>query len=105
MKTVQEHEILVHGVEHEQYFQGCGLAFTRFTDVATGIGNDASEAYDDALESLAQNDWEVEPLENLITQIESGNHVVVCPMLEEQDEHDDECPCHDLHVYVSVRVR
>ncbi len=45
-KPIAEFEIVDHGIEHEQYFQGCGVSLTEFTDVATGIGNDAEEALD-----------------------------------------------------------
>jgi hypothetical protein len=48
-------QLINHGREHEQYFQGCGTAFTTFDNVVTGIGDDANEAYDDALEMLAQS--------------------------------------------------
>ena len=57
-KTVVEFEMVDHGIENSQYFQGCGLSHTDYDDIATGIGNDPAEAIDDALESLAQNDWE-----------------------------------------------
>lgn len=43
-------EIINHGVEHSQYFQGCGTAFTKYTHCYTGCGYDAKEAYDDAVE-------------------------------------------------------
>ncbi len=53
-------EIVDHGIEGSQYFQGCGTAFTDYTDVATGIGDNYQEALDDALESLAQSGWNVD---------------------------------------------
>jgi hypothetical protein len=43
-------EVIDHGIEHSQYFQGCGVSHSRFTDVATGIGYSAHEAGQDALE-------------------------------------------------------
>ncbi len=94
MKRIQSHEIIVHGVEHEQYFQGCGVSFTSYTDVATGIGNDAFEAFEDALESLAQCDWDVE-LADCWTDAPKADAARLA-----DDDHDHE----DLHVYVSVRV-
>src|ERR1035438_5584528 len=65
-KTVVEFEMVDHGIENSQYFQGCGLSHTDYDDIATGIGNDPAEAIDDALESLAQNDWDVEGMEKRI---------------------------------------
>jgi hypothetical protein len=90
-KTVAEYEIVDHGVEHNQYFQGCGTAFTRFTDVATGVGDDPQAALDDALESLAQSGWDVEEIFNA-----AGRDY---PTTNIQDETGE------LGYYVSVRVR
>ena len=49
-------EIINHGVMYSDYFQGCGIAFTDYTHAATGIGSSEREAFDDALEQLAQQD-------------------------------------------------
>jgi hypothetical protein len=93
MKRIEDHEVIVHGVEHEQYFQGCGVSFTPFTDVATGIGDDAAEAFEDALESLAQGDWEVEEADDWPDAPRPDAATL------DEDAHED------LHVYVSVRVK
>lgn len=50
---VTEFEVLDHGIDHAQYFQGCGVCFTRFENVSTGCGNNFQEAIDDALEQIA----------------------------------------------------
>ena len=92
MKQVNDCEVIVHGVEHEQYFQGCGVSFTSYTDVATGIGSTAREALEDALDSLAQNDWDVEGFE---AELPSGAENIELP----DDAHEE------LWVYVSVRVK
>ena len=49
---VTDFEIVNHGYEHEQYFQGCGVAFTKFEHVATGAGHTARDAYADALDQI-----------------------------------------------------
>ena len=59
MRTVKEYEIIDHGFKASSYFQGCGTAFTEFEDVATGIGDTAQEAFDDALDQLAAGGWDV----------------------------------------------
>jgi hypothetical protein len=46
------YEIINHGWKNSQYFQGCGCSHTRFDHVATGAGNNAKEAYEDALEQI-----------------------------------------------------
>lgn len=65
-------QIIRHGIEHSQYFQGCGVSFTAYDACATGIGATEREAYEDALESIAQCEpREVfEKLESALAQIE-----------------------------------
>lgn len=89
-------EILNHGMEHSQYFQGCGVAY--YTDVATGIGDNAREAYDDALEQLACGGWDVSSLPTRPRGINAKDRVPAS-VHREMGEH-----C-DAHIYVSVRVR
>jgi hypothetical protein len=61
--TPADFRIVVHGIEAPDYFQGHGIAFTKWADCATGIGDTLIDALNDALESLAQNGWEVAPIE------------------------------------------
>jgi hypothetical protein len=95
MKTISEYQILDHGVENSQYFQGCGVSFTKFDDVSTGIGSTPAEALDDALESLAQNDWDVSSITDKLSE-ESG-------IPESEDDENDGGGVEIFH-YVSVRV-
>ena len=70
MRTIADYEIVNHGVDNSQYFQGCGTAFTDYDDVYTGIGSSAAEALDDALEQAAMSDWETETVtDKLSTRI------------------------------------
>ncbi len=57
-KRIGAFEIIDHGVDHSQYFQGCGTSGTSYTDVATGIGHTPREALEDALEQLASAGWD-----------------------------------------------
>lgn len=50
-----KYQIINHGKENHQYFQGCGVCFSEFDSVVTGCGSDAVEAYEDALDCLAQD--------------------------------------------------
>jgi hypothetical protein len=93
MRQIQEFEILDHGVEHSQYFQGCGVSFTPYTDVYTGIGSSAHEALEDALEQAACSDWETEGVENTLSKESSFGDRRESPQ-EEDSWH-----------YVSLRVR
>lgn len=102
-KAIADYEIVDHGIEWSDYFQGCGTAFTEYSDVATGCGEDYESALEDALESLAQNGWDVE-------SVKPGEHDddSVTAWIErnrepenEGTEYDGETP----NYYVSVRVR
>ena len=63
MKTITCFEIVDHGIDHAQYFQGCGISRTKFSDVATGCGDNPAAALSDALETLAQDGWDVSKVE------------------------------------------
>jgi hypothetical protein len=49
-----DYEIVDLGVDTPDYFQGFGVSYTPFEHCTYGIGDTAEEAYDDALESVAQ---------------------------------------------------
>lgn len=110
MRKIEDHAVLVHGAEHEQFFKGCGVSFTKFTDVATGIGNDAAEAFEDALECLAQGDWETEDSDSWEDKPSAdASRLPECECEEHLDCSDCEddcegCTSESVHVYVSVRV-
>ena len=46
------YEIINHGYCNSQYFKGCGTAYTNFDFVVTGCGNNAKDAYNDAVEQI-----------------------------------------------------
>jgi hypothetical protein len=102
MKTINEFQIIPHGIENSQYFQGCGISHTKFTDCATGIGSTAAEAFEDACESLAQNGWETE---SLACPADYKTAKTVQSHLKENgvDGESDEAP--DVYWHISVRVR
>lgn len=99
-KTIVEFELVDHGIEHEQYFQGCGLAFTDYEDIATGCGDNPAEAIDDALESLACNGWETEGMEKGILAQEFPGKRKLPTKPRVLLRHGDEA-----HYYVSIRVK
>lgn len=101
MKTIGEFELVDHGIEHEQSFQGCGVAFTDYEDIATGIGNDPAEAVDDALESLTQNDWDVDGMEKRILKQELPRKRKLPTKPRVKMKYGWE----DFHYYVSIRVK
>lgn len=106
-RSVLEYEIVDHGIEHSQYFQGCGVSYTKYLECVTGIGDDFEEAIGDCLESLAQMDWDVEDLEKRILEEFGGEY----PQTESvTDRLDYDCAdeserenC-ELWYHVSIRV-
>jgi hypothetical protein len=99
-KHIAEFELVEHGIEHEQYFQGCGVSCTRFEDVATGIGENPAEAIDDALDCLAQQDWDVDGMEARILEQELPGRRKLPTKPRVLQRHGDEA-----HYYVSIRVK
>lgn len=98
MKTVTKFQIIDHGVEHAQYFQGCGLSFTDYNDVATGCGSTPKEALDDAIDSLAQNGWDCEAVDQSDEYV-NASETTPPEIAQSYDEENSE-----LYYYVSVRV-
>ena len=62
---LKQYEIINHGYENHQYFQGCGVSWTDFTHCFTGCGGNAKEAYEDArdiaFQTLERDDAEALP--------------------------------------------
>jgi hypothetical protein len=56
MPTITDFSVSDHGIENAQYFQGDGVAFTKYEYCQTGSGNNLAEAIEDALEMMAQTD-------------------------------------------------
>ena len=78
-KRIGEFELIDHGIEHSQYFQGCGVAFTRFANVVTGIGDNPAEAIDDCLEQMAMSGFDVEGMEARILEQEGWEALPTVP--------------------------
>ena len=96
MKKIEAYEIINHGYEHAQYFQGCGTAFTEYEDCFTGIGDNAKEAYEDAVEQLATADYDISSLPTRPIGIRKRDKV---PASYHKDE------LNEIYWHVSIRVR
>jgi len=94
------YEIIDHGIDHSQYFQGCGTAYTDYDMAVTGIGNNAKEAYEDAVEQLYQGDIDSSSLDKLLPKRPRGirkSDKVPAKLL--QDE------MNEIYWLVSIRVK
>ncbi len=115
MSKITSFQVVDHGIEHEQYFQGCGVAFTEYDECVTGCGDNFAEALDDALESIAQDNIDVDALELEIHRDEdwmgewpttpSATSVFQKHNPEAYDEDSDEWDMDgcELYYYVSIR--
>lgn len=106
-----EIEILNHGIEHSQYFQGCGTSFTRWQHVATGVGDTLIDALEDALEMALSGVGAVEDDKELVRLVRESPECAEWSQ-DTGSAHDDcvgsdqrdhaEC---ELHYFVSIRWR
>ncbi len=99
-KRIEAFEVIDHGIEHSQYFQGCGVSHTRYTDVATGIGDTPSEALDDALEQLASAGYDVSRITSEIDEAPATRLEWFGTDYDARNAHSDCEP--DLHGTCSV---
>jgi hypothetical protein len=94
MEKVCKFELVDLGIDHEQCFQGFGVAFTCYDECAYGIGDDPAEAYEDCLDIIAQQgDIDMENLERRIREI--WGDAPTGPVVSEDSE---EC-----HYYIGLR--
>ena len=90
MRTkVSEYHVESQGLDHPEYVRGVGIVGTRWDAVALGCAATEAEAYEDALESLAQCGWDVS---SLPSATDAGMDSEVAPESE-------------LWYYVAVYVR
>lgn len=104
MKTIQEYEIIDHGVEHTDYFQGCGVAFTRFEECFTGIGWTFREALQNAVDDAAVAGYSIpEALEDEIKRADdTSKRINAVKNSISPDGNADTC---DVFHHVSIRVK
>lgn len=100
MKTVTEFELVDHGIEHSQYFRGCGVASTSFENIITGTGDNPDEAIDDCLEQIAQCGFDTEGMEARIMAQEEWDALPTTPNVADECG-DDETG--ETYYHVSIR--
>jgi hypothetical protein len=99
MKKAKEYEIINHGPEHSQYFQGCGVSYTKFDTCVTGIGDNAKDAYNDAVEQIYEmGEYTEKSLDNLLPKRPKG--IRVKDRLTKEERESDE-----FYWHLSIRVR
>lgn len=102
-KTIADFEVIDHGVDHAQYFQGCGTAFTNWNHCVTGCGESAADAFNDALEQIATDGWDVVEIESSDDGADFTSEKAEAASVEthlDGEERGEEC---ELYYYVSIR--
>lgn len=105
MPTITDFEIVDHGIDHNQYFQGCGTWGSAFAHVVTGCGNNPAEAYDDACEQITSGgsangtDWEA--FDKRVLDDAGLSEMPVRPQVDYTD--DDSGYGNECYYYLSIR--
>jgi hypothetical protein len=106
---VSDYELIDHGIDAAQYFQGCGTAFSKFDHCFTGCGQTSGEALDDALEQLAMESFDADQIESMINadyptlrrDIDAHSE---CNWSENEEPTEEHEGC-ELYYYISIRVK
>jgi hypothetical protein len=100
MKRIGTFQLIDHGIDHSQYFQGCGVAFTNFDNVVTGIGDNPAETIDDCLEQIAQAGFDTEGMETRIKRQEGWEALPETPSVSDEYGCDE---TGEAHYFISIR--
>ena len=77
MKTkIKTWEIIDHGVDHSQYFPGCGVSFSDFEEAITGSGSSQKEALTDAISQLSEGYSVPQELLNKVAEAKGEDEVL-----------------------------
>ncbi len=104
MSKITSFQVVDHGIEHAQDFQGCGTAFTDYDECVTGCGDNAIEALEDAFESAAQFDVQFtdEQRESMLAELTSTDSQTVREYYDAEGYKNDDLDG-ELNYYVSIR--
>lgn len=92
-----DYQLIDHGIDGSQYFQGCGVSGTDYANVQTGCGMTPAEAIEDALEGIASSgvNLNTDKLEEQILSDNGWKHFPLRPKVSAKSE--------DMFYYVSIR--
>ena len=93
---LDSYEVRDYGVDHAQYFQGAGVAFTEYDEVFLGVGDTLAEAFEDACDNAASSGWDVTDVDYYTAADNSSAHDSC-----DEEEHD-EC---EMYRHVGLFVR
>lgn len=88
------YQIINHGIENSDYFQGCGTYGTEYNQAYTGIGDSPREALADAIEQAACDGVEITP--------EIEKEAAEYPETPDIGQNDESVA--EMYCYVSIRI-
>lgn len=62
MRKIKEYEVTFE-INQADYWQGAGVSNTKWESVFTGVSSMKEDAFEDAIEQLAMNDYDVDVVE------------------------------------------
>jgi len=103
MKKIEGYQLVDHGIDHAQYFPGCGVAFTEYEVCYTGCGSNFAEAIEDVLDQIAlDGDYDIEGLEARIKRDYGLEKWLTEPNTDKYCEENEDC---ELSYYLSIRLK
>lgn len=103
MKRIEGYQLVDHGINHAQYFPGCGTALTEYEVCYTGCGSNFAEAMEDALDQIASDgDYNIQGLEAQIKEDYRLEKWPTEPSTDKYYEENEDCA---LYYYLSIRLK
>lgn len=109
MKQISDFEIVDHGIDNSQYFQGCGTHGTNFLFCFTGCGESARDAFKDCIKQIFQMGFDVDKIrkskEVKKYQTKKTTNFTVTKYLKKQGwkKIEIESDLNDNYYYLSIR--
>ena len=116
MNHIKEFQLIDHGVDGSQYFQGCGVSCTGWNGAFTGFGSTFQEALDDAIEQACE-EWlvNVDDIAYEYSHVKEDQRTrSVCEWTECEHRHTHEsndgdccehCEACELHYYITLMLK
>ena len=97
------------GAIQPQYWQGVSTVFTKWHSVYTGIGDNAHDALEDALDIAAMDGWDVDAIPNDMPETPTlcercMEDMIAFGVDEEEDDLSGTCSCCEMAYYVILWI-
>jgi hypothetical protein len=104
-RRVSDYSIDDEGPVSPQYWQGVSTSFTHYDDVYTGVGDNAREALENALDIAAVDGWDVDAIPNDMPETPTlcercMEDMIAFGVDEEEDDLSGTCSCCEMAYYV-----